>query len=75
MAELTNANLKVSKLEFWILIKEGNEPKSDNEILKFVNESFNVNWNTLAQVNFRLLWLINLGKIKKEDKRINFDII
>ncbi len=55
--------------EIYLFIKEGNEPKSDNEILEFVNETFNVNWNTLAQVNFRLLWLINLGKIKKEDKR------
>lgn len=43
------------------------ETKSDQEILEYVNENFDVSWSTLAQVNFRLLWLINLGKIKKTD--------
>ncbi len=55
--------------EVYLFIKESNEPKSDNEILEFVNETFDVNWNTLTQVNFRLLWLINLNKIKKADKK------
>lgn len=41
------------------------KPKSDQEILEYVTENFDVNWTTLAQVNFRLLWLINLGKVKK----------
>ncbi|RZJ48025.1 MAG: hypothetical protein EOO44_21655 [Flavobacterium sp.] len=41
------------------------EPKSEQEVLEYVVENFDVNWTTLAQVNFRLLWLINLGKIEK----------
>ena len=41
------------------------DPKSDQEILEYVVENFDVDWSTLAQVNFRLLWLINLGKIEK----------
>jgi len=43
-------------------------PKSDQEILEYISENFDVNWTTLAQVNFRLLWLINLGKVKKTDE-------
>ena len=41
------------------------EPKSDQEVLEFIIENFDVDWSTLAQVNFRLLWLINIGKIEK----------
>jgi hypothetical protein len=41
------------------------EPKTDQEILEYVNENFDVEWSTLAQINFRLLWLINIGKIEK----------
>ncbi|TRZ43973.1 restriction endonuclease [Robertkochia solimangrovi] len=43
------------------------EPKSEEEILEYVNENFDVNWSTLAQVNFRLFWLINLGKVEKTE--------
>ncbi len=43
------------------------EPKSDQEVLEYIVENFDVNWSTLAQVNFRLLWLINLEKIEKTD--------
>lgn len=41
--------------------------KSDQEVLEYVNENFDVHWSTLAQVNFRLLWLINLGKVERTD--------
>ncbi|MNY60443.1 hypothetical protein D3C86_1969950 [compost metagenome] len=41
------------------------EPKSEQDILEYVVENFDANWSTLAQVNFRLLWLINLGKIER----------
>lgn len=44
-----------------------NEPKADQEVLEYINENFDVNWSTLAQVNFRLLWLINIGKVEKTD--------
>jgi HJR/Mrr/RecB family endonuclease len=41
------------------------EPKSDQDVLEYIVENFDVNWSTLAQVNFRLLWLINIGKVEK----------
>ncbi len=40
-------------------------PKSDKEVLEYIIENFDVEWSTLAQVNFRLLWLINIGKVEK----------
>lgn len=43
------------------------EPKSDQEVLEYIIENFDVNWSTLAQVNYRLLWLINIGKVEKTD--------
>jgi len=47
------------------LISSAQIPLNDQEILDFVNDNFDVEWTTFAQVNFRLLWLLNLGKIKK----------
>lgn len=44
------------------------KPKTDEEILEYITENYDVNWSTLAQVNFRLLWLINLGKVEKTDE-------
>jgi len=41
------------------------EAKTDQEILEYVLDNFDVDWTTLAQINFRLLWLINLGKVEK----------
>ncbi|MEQ9218267.1 MAG: restriction endonuclease [Cyclobacteriaceae bacterium] len=43
------------------------EPKSDQEVLEYIVENFDVDWSTLAQVNFRLLWLINIGKVEKTE--------
>lgn len=43
------------------------EAKSDQEVLEYIVENFDVDWSTLAQVNFRLLWLINIGKVEKTD--------
>lgn len=44
------------------------EPKSDQEVLEYIIENFDVNWSTLAQVNFRLLWLINIGKVERTNE-------
>lgn len=44
------------------------EPKSEQEILEYVVENFDVDWTTLAQVKFRLLWLINLNKVEKTEE-------
>lgn len=49
------------------LLINSDEPKTDQEILEFIVENFNVEWSTLAQVNFRLLWLINIGKVEKTE--------
>ena len=47
------------------LLLNSPEPITDLELLDFVNENFEVEWSTLAQVNFRLRWLINIGKVDK----------
>ena len=54
--------------EIYEFLLGSSEPKSDNEILEYVIDNFPVEWSTLAQVNFRLLWLINIGKIEKADE-------
>ncbi len=41
------------------------EPKTDEELLEYVNENFEVEWRTMAQVNFRLRWLMNINKVEK----------
>jgi len=46
-------------------IKTTGETQTEQDILVYLNENFDIQWTTFAQVNFRLLWLINLGKIKK----------
>lgn len=48
-------------------IKSSDEPQTEQNILEYCNENFDINWTTFAQVNFRLLWLINIGKIKKTE--------
>lgn len=48
-------------------LANANEPQSLHEIRDYITENFDVNWTTNAQVTYRVLWLINLGKIKKED--------
>ena len=39
----------------------------EQEIKEYIVENFDVDWRTNAQTNFRLIWLMNLGKIKKID--------
>lgn len=48
-------------------MKTTGELQTEQSILDFLVENFDVQWETFAQVNFRLLWLINLGKIRKVD--------
>lgn len=51
--------------EVYQFLLSSEESKTDQEVLEYIVENFDVNWTTLAQVNFRLLWLINLGKVEK----------
>ena len=53
--------------EIYEFLLNSAEPKSDQEILDYVSENFDVDWSTLAQINFRLLWLININKVEKTD--------
>ncbi|MCG8455626.1 MAG: restriction endonuclease, partial [Holophagales bacterium] len=46
-------------------VASSGEPQNEKKILEFVNDNFDVNWTTYAQVNFRVLWLLNLGKLSK----------
>lgn len=49
-------------------MKTSEEAQSEQSILEYLKENFDIEWSTFAQVNFRLLWLMNLGKIKKNDE-------
>jgi HJR/Mrr/RecB family endonuclease len=64
--ETISANIMAFE-EIYEFLKNSPEPQTEYDVLEYVVENFDVNWSTLAQVNFRLLWLINLGKIKKID--------
>jgi hypothetical protein len=44
-----------------------NAPKNEQNILEYLKENFDIEWSTFAQVNFRITWLLNLGKIEKVD--------
>lgn len=51
--------------EVYQFLFSSSESKSEQDVLEYIVENFDVNWTTLAQVNFRLLWLVNLGKIER----------
>ena len=46
-------------------LKLSSIPLSEEDILTYLKDNFDIEWTTFAQVNFRLLWLNNLGKITK----------
>jgi hypothetical protein len=47
-------------------LKTAKTPQAEKEILEFLKDSFDIEWSTYAQVNFRLMWLESLGKIEKK---------
>ena len=49
-------------------MKNSGEVQTDKTIMEFLRENLDVEWETFAQVNFRLLWLMNLEKIKRVDE-------
>lgn len=51
--------------EVYQFLLSSKEPKPEQEVLDYIVENFDVDWSTYAQVNFRLRWLINLGKVEK----------
>jgi len=52
--------------DIYEFLKTSKEPKKEEEISDYIKNNFDVEWTTLVQVNFRLQWLVNLGKVKKE---------
>lgn len=53
--------------DIYEFLKTSSVPLNEEEILNYLKENFYIEWSTFAQVNFRLLWLINLDKIVKTD--------
>ena len=48
-------------------IKSSSSEVNEELILEYLKDNFDIKWTTFAQVTYRLLWLINLDKIKKID--------
>jgi len=48
-------------------LKTAKEPQNEEQILQYLKENFDIEWSTFAQVNFRLLWLENLKKVKSTE--------
>ncbi len=53
--------------DIYEFLKISSKPLDEEEILVYLKDNFDIEWTTYAQVNFRLLWLNNLGKIIKGD--------
>ncbi len=53
--------------EIMEFFKTADDPQTEAEVLAFLKENLGVEWSTFAQVNFRLLWLVNLGKLRRVD--------
>lgn len=51
--------------EIVAFLKTLKAPQKKDSIKAFLQDNLNVQWSTYAQVDFRLQWLVNLGKIKK----------
>ena len=49
-------------------LRNSDTPQTEKEVLAYLNDTLDIGWETYAQVNFRLLWLVNLKKIKKTDE-------
>jgi restriction endonuclease Mrr len=45
-------------------IRTSEEPQTELNILEFVKQNFDIKWSSFAQVNFRLIWLVNLKKLR-----------
>jgi HJR/Mrr/RecB family endonuclease len=50
--------------DIYQFLKTVKTPQSQEKILEYLKENFDIEWSTFAQVNFRLLWLENLKKIR-----------
>jgi hypothetical protein len=46
-------------------MKTSGEIQTEQSILEFLKENFDIEWQSFAQVTYRQLWLMNLGKIRR----------
>ncbi|MBM3853634.1 MAG: restriction endonuclease, partial [Verrucomicrobia bacterium] len=53
--------------EIMEFFKTTDTTQTEANVMVFLKENLGVEWTTFAQVNFRLLWLVNLGKLKRVD--------
>lgn len=53
--------------EIMELLRNDPEPQTEADVLAFLKENLGVEWTTFAQINFRLLWLMNLGKVTRTE--------
>ncbi len=53
--------------EMMEFFKNAEDPQTEAEVMAFLKENLGVEWTTFAQVNFRLLWLVNLGKLTRSE--------
>jgi restriction system protein len=51
--------------DIYEFIKSSSSSVDEEEILNYLKVNFDIEWTTYAQVNFRLIWLMNLDKISK----------
>ncbi|MHB1011044.1 MAG: restriction endonuclease [Propionibacteriaceae bacterium] len=48
-------------------LRTSGEAQTEQSILQYLRENLDIEWKTYAQVTYRLLWLLNLGKIKRSE--------
>ena len=51
--------------EIMEFLKTTQEPQTEANVLAFLKENLGVEWTTFAQVNFRLMWLVNLRRVQR----------
>lgn len=51
--------------EIMEFLRTAPQPQTEADVMAFLKESLGVEWTTFAQVNFRLLWLVNTGKLER----------
>ncbi len=53
--------------EIMEFLRNADSPQTEADVMVFLKENLGVEWTTFAQVNFRLLWLVNLGKVERTE--------
>ena len=64
LVEIINKNVFGFE-EMLELLQSSDEPQKEQDFLDYLRENHDVEWTTFVQVTFRLMWLMNLGKVEK----------